>query len=446
MQIKFCPVGGYNEVGKNMTAVKAGDDTVILDMGFHLPSLVKYDEAGHSRRSLSNDQMRKLGIIPDNTVINSWKSSVKAIACSHAHFDHVGAVPYLSNEYKAPILGTPFTTEFLNIMARDEDMQLNNPIKKVNTGSKYRVSKDLEIEFITTTHSVPQAAMVALHTKKGVILYTNDFKFDNHPIIGKKPDYSRLKELGEKRVLGVVVDSLYSGSHQKTPSEKIARELLRDVMLGSENQDNPMIVTCFSSNIARLKSIVEFGKKLNRKIVFLGRSLVKYTNTAKATGLIDFSKEGAEIIGYSEKIKKKFARMDKEGVEKYLVVCTGGQGEQNSVLNKMINGVYKFNFCAEDSMIFSNRTIPVSPNIENRERMEKNLEKHGVRLFKDIHVSGHASREDIRDLIKMLNPEHIIPGHGHKKIVQPMEDLALDMGFKSGKDVHMCRNGKTIAF
>ena len=191
MDIKLCPVGGYSEVGKNMTAIKAGDDAVILDMGFHLPSLVKYDESGHSRRNLSPAQMIKLGIIPDHKLINSWKSSVKAIACSHAHFDHVGAVPYLSNEFKAPILGTHFTTEFLKAVARDERLQLKNPVKQINTSSSYKVSKDMKIEFITTTHSTPQSAMIAVHTKKGVILYTNDFKFDNHPVIGKKPNYDQ---------------------------------------------------------------------------------------------------------------------------------------------------------------------------------------------------------------------------------------------------------------
>jgi len=383
--------------------------------------------------------------VPDNKLISSWKSSIKAIACSHAHFDHVGAVPYLSNDYKAPVLGTPFTIEFLKAISRDEGLHLNNPMKTINTNSTYKVSKDVKIEFITTTHSTPQSAMIAVHTKKGVILYTNDFKFDNDPIIGKKPDYARLRELGEKRILAVVVDSLYAGAHRKTPSEKIARELLKDVMLGSETQDNPMLITCFSSNIARLKSICEFGKKLNRKIVFLGRSLAKYAGVAKKVGLIDLAKE-AEIVGFGEKIKRKFAHMDKEGVEKYLIVCTGGQGEQNSVLNRMVTGQYKFNFCAEDSMIFSNRTIPVSPNLENRERIEKKLEQFGVRIFKDVHVSGHASREDLRDLIKIVNPENIIPGHGHNKLVKPMEELAVDMGFRSGRDVHLCKNGKTITF
>ena len=445
MDIKLCALGGYSEVGKNMTAVKVGNESVILDMGFYLPALVTFEEEGHSRQNLSPTQMIKLGAIPDDRPIESWKSSVKAIVCSHAHLDHIGAVPWLAGKYKAPVLGTPFTMEVLRNMMHDDRMQIPNPIRNLATNARYKVSKDLEIEFINTTHSTPQTVMIALHTKKGVVLYTNDFKFDNHPVIGKKTNYERLKELKDEGVKAVVIDSLYSGNPQKTPSEKIARELLRDVMLGTENQGNPMIVTCFSSHIARLKSIVEFGKKLNRKIVFLGRSLNKYSHAAAQVNIIDFSKE-AEIIGYSEKIKKFFARIKKENMSKYLIVCTGGQGEQNSVLNKMINGTFNFKFCSEDTMIFSNRTIPVSPNIENRERLEKKLRNHGVRLYKDIHVSGHGAREDIRDLINMVDPEHIIPSHGPKKLTQPAEELANEMGFKSGKSVHMMKNGKTLTF
>ncbi|MEK6903068.1 MAG: RNase J family beta-CASP ribonuclease [Nanoarchaeota archaeon] len=443
MNVKICPVGGYDEVGKNMTAVKVGEETVILDMGFHLPSLVKYEESGHSRQKISNEHLIKLGIIPDDRVLDSWKPSVKAIVSSHAHFDHVGAVPHMCGAYQAPVLGTPFTTEFLRMISEDNGLLYKNPVKTVNLGSSYKVSENIEIEFIGTTHSTPQSAMVALHTKKGVILYTNDFKFDDHPVIGKKPDYARLKELGEEGVFAVVADSLYSGCHQKTPSERIARELLKDTMLSAEAQDNPIIITCFSSNIARLKSIAEFGKKLNRKITFLGRSLLKYTNVAKNIGLIDFSK-GAEIIGNAERIQKKFARIEKEGPENYVIVCTGGQGEQNSVLSRMLHGIYHFKFGAEDSMIFSNKTIPVSPNIENREHMEKKLESHGVKIYKDVHVSGHASREDLRELIKLINPQHIIPGHGHHKLVKPMEDLAVEMGFTPKHQVHLCKNGKTL--
>ncbi len=443
MDFKLASIGGYSEVGKNMSAVKIGDEAVILDMGFYLPVIVDFEEEGNDRSSLSADQMRKMGAVPDDTVIQGWKHNVKGIICSHAHLDHTGAVPYLAPRYNAPVIGTPFTLEVLKNMAHSEGLPLKNKYLPLNTGSIYKVSKNMKVELINVTHSTPQTAIIAVHTPKGVIVYTNDFKFDNDPIIGKKPDYERLKQLGkEENVRAVIVDSLYSGAVQKTPSERVAREMLKDVMLGTENHNNPMIVTCFASHIARLRSIIDFGQKLNRKVVMLGRSMQKYASAAEKVNMVKYSEE-AEIIYGADKIKKKLVRMEKEGMNKYLIVCTGGQGEPNSVLSKMLNNIYPFYFDQEDTMIFSNRIIPVEPNITNRARMEEKLKKFGVRIYKDIHVSGHGSREDIRDLINMLNPEHVIPSHGHHKLTAPTAELAAEMGFQK-KTIHQMKNGETL--
>jgi len=445
MEVKLAAVGGYSEVGKNMSAIKVGDEAVILDMGFYLPVIVDYEEEGNDRSLLSADQMRKMGAIPDDTVLHAWKNNVKAIACSHAHLDHTGAVPYGAPKYNAPVIGTPFTIEVLKNMIHSEGLEVRNKYIPINVGSSYTVSKNIKVEFINVTHSTPQTAIIAVHTKEGVIVYTNDFKFDNDPIIGKKPDLERLRQLGkEERVLAVIVDALYSGAAQKTPSERVAREMLKDVMLGTENHNNPMIVTCFASHIARLRSIIDFGHKLNRKVVLLGRSMQKYAAAAEKVNIVKYSKE-AEIVANADKIKKKLVRMEKEGMNSYLIVCTGGQGEPNSVLNKMLNKIYPFYFNQEDTMIFSNRIIPVEPNITNRAKMEEKLRKFGVRIYKDIHVSGHGSREDIRDLINMLNPEHVIPSHGHHKLTSPCAELAEEMGFKRRSEIHEVHNGQTIA-
>jgi len=363
MDIKIAAVGGYSEVGKNMSAVKVENEAVILDMGFYLPVIVDFEEEGNDRSTLSAEQMMKMGAIPDDNVLASWRNQVKGIVCSHAHLDHTGAVPYMAPRYHAPVIGTPFTMEVLKNMAHSEGLELKNKYLPLNTGSMYHLSKNIKIELINVTHSTPQTAIIAVHTKKGVIVYTNDFKFDNDPVIGKKPDFDRLKQLGkENRVLAVIVDALYSGAAQKTPSERVAREMLKDVMLGTENHSNPMIVTCFASHIARLRSIIDFGHKLKRKVVILGRSMQKYAGAAEKVNIVNYRKE-AEIIAGADKIKKKLVRMEKEGMHEYLIVCTGGQGEPISVLNKMLNKVYPFYFNQEDTMIFSNRIIPVEPNI-----------------------------------------------------------------------------------
>lgn len=442
MSLEIIGVGGYDEVGKNMTVVKYNDEAVILDCGFHLPSLVGFEEGGGDRRNLTPKGLQKIGAIPDDTVLNSLKDKVKAIVPSHCHLDHVGAIPYLENHYKAPIVGTPYTIEVIKTLAKDEKLRFSNKLIAKKTSSTYNVSKNIKVEFIRMTHSTLDTASLAVHTPEGVVLYTNDFKLDNQPTMGGKPDYKRLRQLGDQgNVKAVIVDSLYSSKAMKTPSESVAKEMLKDVMFGADNEGHAMFVTSFASHIARLRSMVEFGKKLNRKIVFLGRSLNKYVKAAEAVGLVNLSKD-VEIMTYARQVEKKLHQIEKNK-DKYMVVCTGSQAEPNAILTRIGDRKLPFKFEHDDHVIFSCKTIPVEPNIENRAKLESSLSGRGVRIFKDIHVSGHGSREDIRDLIGMVKPEVVIPGHGDKeRVTGHIEDLANLLGFKTGKHLQFLNNGK----
>lgn len=441
--IEICGVGGYDEVGRNMVAVKAGNEAAVFDMGFQVQKLVDFEEEGGLREGLTREQMIQLHAIPDDTVLGSWRGMVKAIALSHCHLDHIGAVPYLERGYRAPIYGTPFTMAVLRHMLKHDEMSVKNKMQDVETGKIVPLTKDMSLEFVYITHSTPQSSFVALHTKQGIILYATDYKFDNHPVIGGKPDYERLKELKDEGVIAMFVDSLYSRHDMKTPSEKVAREMLKDILFGTENRGNAIVGTCFASHIARLKSFIEFGRALDRKVVLLGRTMMKYCEAAAEVGIVDFRKE-AEIVGYGRDVKKKLKEIEKQGAGDYLIVCSGGQGEHNSVLRRMMRNDYPFQFMNEDHVIFSNRIIPVEPNITNREEIERRLKELGVRIFKDIHVSGHAAREDIRDLINIIEPEHVIPCHGPHGLVGGAGELAEQMGYKMGKDVHLLENGKKI--
>ncbi|MEM4245343.1 MAG: ribonuclease J, partial [Candidatus Nanoarchaeia archaeon] len=218
--MEICTVGGYAEVGKNMTAVKVGDDVVVIDMGFFLPKLIDFEEEGGDRKTITSDVLMKMGAIPNDKVVDSWKKLTKAIVLSHCHLDHIGAAPYLANGYNCPVIGTPYTVEVLRNMIKEDELHMRNEIKPLNPNSSFKVSKNMEVELINMTHSTPQTAMIAVHTKEGVILYANDFKFDNHPVIGKKPNMKRLKQIGQKGVKALVVDSLYAADERKTPSEK----------------------------------------------------------------------------------------------------------------------------------------------------------------------------------------------------------------------------------
>ena len=443
MSLEICAVGGYNEVGKNCTAIKIDDDVLILDMGLHLENYIKYTQ-DEDIVNLNADELIKVGAIPDLSFIKDWINKTRAIIPTHAHLDHVGAIPYVGNVLKAPIFSTPFTTAVLREILKNEKINLKNALKILNINSSYQVTSNVKIEFINITHSTPQTVMVAIHTKYGIILYANDFKFDRYPTLGRKPDYKRLEELGKKGVFVLICDSTYAADDKKMPSESVAKEMLRDVLLGTESKDNLIVVTTFSSHLARLKSIIEFGKKLNRKIVFLGRSLDKYVRAGEEVGIINFSKD-VEIVPFGKQIKKKLRQIEKQR-EKYLLVVTGHQGEPKATLSKIAQGIFRFKFQPDDHIVFSCKVIPSPTNIRNREILENELKQFKVRIFKDIHVSGHAAREDLRDLINLVKPKHIIPAHGTLKMTSALTNLAEQMGYQTNKEVHLMQNGQRIKF
>lgn len=443
MAIEIRAIGGYHEVGKNMTAVRVDNEVVIFDMGLHLPHYITLTELeGEDTEKISTLRLKAAKAIPNDNIIHEWKDNVKAIIPTHAHLDHVGAIPYLAAKYKAPVIATPFTIEVIKQILEDEKIKIPNALKILNPNSSYKISDKLTIEFVNVTHSTPQTVMAALHTPYGVVLYANDFKFDNRPVVGKKPNYEILERLGNTGVCAAIIDCLYADRNIKTPSESVAREMLKDVLLNVDSRGKKVIVTTFSSHIARLRSIVDFGQKMGRKIVFMGRSLAKYTLAAEKAGIADFSKD-VDIIKYGKKIRAKLGELEKRGLDKYLLVITGHQGEPNSTLSKMVNKIIPFHFSAEDHVIFSCTIIPTKINKNLREQLEQKLKHYGVRIFRDIHVSGHASREDLRDFLHLIKVKHIIPAHGETDKVNAFTDLCKELNYKQ-HSIHPIKNGDSL--
>ncbi|HLD42889.1 MAG TPA: RNase J family beta-CASP ribonuclease [Candidatus Nanoarchaeia archaeon] len=437
MAVEIITVGGYDVVGRNCTAIKIDDDVIVFDIGIHLESYIQLTE-DEDIKKFEVEDLIKVKAIPDLSVIEHWKDKIRAIIPSHAHLDHVGAIPFLAGRYKAPIICTPFTAAVLRAIIRDEKIPFKNRIKTVNTGSSIKITKDITAEFITVTHSTPQTAMVALHTKHGIIVYANDFKFDMSPTLGKTPDLKRLRQLGQKGVYALVVESTYADDDRKMPSESVAKEMLRDAILDDEKEVQAILVTTFSSHIARLKSIIELGKKLGRKVIFLGRSLAKYVNAAEEVGIVHFSKE-IEIVKYGNNIRKRLNELQPRK-KKYLIVVTGHQGEPKATLAKIARDVFKFRLDHRDKVIFSCNVIPTPTNEKNREHLERDLKHRRIRIFKGIHVSGHAARQDLQDLLEMLKPEHIIPSHGEEKMRKSLAGLCKEMGWK--KNIHLLAEGQ----
>ena len=446
--MKVCTVGGFQEVGKNMTALNLGDDVVLFDAGVHLPAIIELQ--GDNVFEPTINDLRNVGALPNDLILDDlgWADKVRAIVISHAHLDHVGGVQYIAKRYpNAEIIGTPFTMAVLDSLVADSKgrNKIRNKMTILKSNSTYMIkgkNRDHKLEFVHATHSTLQCVYPVLHTDEGAFFYALDFKFDNYPVMGDPPNYKRLKQIGRNGVKLLIIDSLYSGVEKKSGSERVARHLIEEAFSFARNKKAALFITTFSSHIERIKSIVEFARKTNRKIIFMGRSMNKYINAAISVNQCPF-KRGISIIKYRRQINSMLRKIDKER-DKYLVICTGHQGEEGSILDRISRGETPFKFKEGDNLIFSSSVIPVPVNLLSREKMDKKLRSMGVKIQADVHVHGHGSREDLRVMLEMLKPKHIIPAHGSLQQETPMIDLAEEFGYKFGETSHLSSDGKVL--
>jgi len=233
--VKIHTVGGFSEVGKNMVVVELEDDAFIFDEGFFLPAIVSMEERD---KVMTEKRLRSISAIPNDSHINKIRQKVCAQFVGHAHLDHVGAVPFISDKYNAPIYATPFTTQVLQSILDDNNIVLKNKVHPIKPNTTFYVQgkqKKYKVDFINITHSTLQCLMIAIETPKGYILYGNDFKMDDTPVIGLKPNYKRLREIAKEGVLVFIADSLYSGSEKKdTLRKNCPRTVKRSFTYNSE--------------------------------------------------------------------------------------------------------------------------------------------------------------------------------------------------------------------
>ncbi len=429
--IKIHTIGGYEEVGRNMTAIEAEDEIVILDMGLHLEPYIKLQDK-EGKNPLSKEMLLQVGAVPDDSKLN--KSKVVAIIPSHAHLDHMGAIPYLENSYNAPILCTSFAKEVLQKITQDHYMKIQNKIKILEIG-KIHKTKNFEIELIPVTHSVIQTVIIAITAKEGTILYANDFKIDKTPTFGEKTDVEKLQKY---KPIALICDCIKADQEEPTPSEAKAKEMLETVFEENNFENKVVVISTFSSHIARLQTILACAKKINRKTVFIGRSLAKYVEAAAiAEGMTDF--QDVEIIKYGDQIKKGLNKI-MENKHEYLIVATGHQGEPNAVLTKLAMNQLPLRLLPNDVVIFSSTVIPNEENIKNRLILEEELERKNVTIFRDIHVSGHATRNDLKEFIHALQPKHLIPAHGPVGMQKNLLSIGKELNY-SDEFLHYSKNG-----
>jgi len=444
MEIEIATIGGYEEVGRQMTAVRAGDDVVIFDMGLNLSKVLIHDNVETER--MHSLDLIDMGAIPDDRVMSDLEGDVKAVVPTHGHLDHIGAISKLAHRYDAPIVATPFTIELVKQQIQSEEkFGVQNDLVKMEAGGTMSIGDRNELEFVNVTHSIIDAINPVLHTPEGAIVYGLDKRMDHSPVIGDPIDMDRFREIGREGngILCYIEDCTNAGKKGRTPSESVARRHLKDVMYSMEDYDGGIVATTFSSHIARVTSLVEFAKDIGRQPVLLGRSMEQYSGTAERMGVVDFPEE-LGMYGHRNSVDKTFTRIMEEGKENFLPVVTGHQGEPRAMLTRIGRGETPYELEAGDKVIFSARVIPEPTNEGQRYQAETLLRMQGARIYDDIHVSGHLCQEGHYEMLQALQPEHVIPAHQNMKGFSGYVELASNQGYEVGEDLHITSNGNTI--
>ncbi|MEZ3115045.1 RNase J family beta-CASP ribonuclease [Halobaculum sp. MBLA0147] len=445
MQIEIATIGGYEAVGRQMTAVKAGSDVVVFDMGLNLSQVLIHDNV--ETEKMHSLDLIDMGAIPDDRVMSDLEGDVQAIVPTHGHLDHIGAISKLAHRYDAPIVATPYTIELVKQRIQSENkFNVDNDLVKMGAGGTMSIGDSgVELEFVNVTHSIIDAINPVLHTPEGSVVYGLDKRMDHDPVIGDPIDMERFREIGREGegVLAYIEDCTNAGRKGRTPSESVAKRHLQDVMHSVEDYDGGIVATTFSSHIARVRSLVEYADEIGRQPVLLGRSMEKYSGTAERLDFVDFP-DDLGMYGHRKSVDRTFKRIMKEGKEDYLPIVTGHQGEPRAMLTRMGRGETPYEFDDGDKVIFSARVIPEPTNEGQRYQSERLLKMQGARIYDDIHVSGHLREEGHYEMLDALQPRNVIPAHQSMEGFAPYVDLCRDEGYSLGRDLHVTQNGNVI--
>ncbi|PSQ16380.1 ribonuclease J [Halobacteriales archaeon QS_8_69_26] len=444
MEIEIATIGGYEEVGRQMTAVRAGDDVVVFDMGLNLSKVLIHDNVETER--MHSLDLIDMGAIPDDRVMSDLEGDVQAIVPTHGHLDHIGAISKLAHRYDAPVVATPFTIELVKQQIEGESkFNVENDLVKMDAGQMMSVSDRVDLEFVNVTHSIIDAINPVLHTPEGAVVYGLDKRVDHTPVIGDPIDVDRFREIATTGpgVLCYIEDCTNASKKGRTPSEAVARHKLKDALYSMEDYDGGIVATTFSSHIARVKSLVEFAKDIGRQPVLLGRSMEKYSGTAERLDFVDFP-EDLGMFGHRKSVDRTFKRIMNDGKEDFLPVVTGHQGEPRAMLTRMARGETPYELEDGDKVVFSARIIPEPTNEGQRYQAETLLGMQGARIYDDIHVSGHLNREGLYEMLQTLQPQHVIPAHQDMSGYSDYVNLCENEGYRTGRDLHVTRNGNMI--
>ncbi len=400
-KLKIIPLGGMEQIGMNITAFEYGDSIIVVDCGLAFPE---------------DDMLGIDLVIPDVTYLKENIDRVKGFFITHGHEDHIGAIPYVLRDINVPIYATKLTIGIIDKKLQEHEMLKNIKRKVVKYGQHINLGC-FRVEFIKTNHSIQDAAALAIYSPAGIVVHTGDFKVDYTPVFGDSIDLARFGEIGKKGVLALLCDSTNAERKGFTMSEKSVGATLDNLF--EEHKNKRIIIATFASNVDRVQQIINSAHKFGRKVAIEGRSMVNIISIACELGYLSLPEniliEGEMLNNYPD--------------EQTVIITTGSQGESMAALSRMANGTHrKISIKPNDTIIFSSSPIP--GNEKSVTGVINELMRKGADvIFQDVHVSGHACREDIKLIYTLVNPKYSIPVHGEYKHLVAQGKIAEELGY-----------------
>ncbi len=405
--LRIIPLGGLGEIGRNMMLIEYGDDIIVVDVGLMFP------------------EQEMLGVdlvIPDFTYLRENAHKLRAVFLTHGHEDHVGAIPYFQREFKAPVYSTRLTDGLIRVKLNEHRLLQESELHVVEPGDVTKAGV-FEVEFFTVAHSIPDACGLIIRTPLGLLVHTGDFKIDHTPVMDQHTDLIRLAQVGAEGCLLLLADSTYAEMDGYTPSEQLVGEALHNIVVNAKGR---VIVATFASLISRVQLVVDAAVATGRKVFVTGRSMIDNVAMARQLGYLT----GPEGIFLNVEQMRNLAP------SKLIIVTTGSQGEPTSALTRMANGDHRHITIAEgDTIVLSSSPVPgnesaVYRNIDNLFRLGAEVVYNRIA---NVHVRGHASREELKIIQGLLQPEYFVPVHGEYRHLVAHARLAESVGVPKGQ-------------
>ena len=417
-KLKIIPLGGLHEIGKNITVFEYENEIIVVDCGLSFPE---------------DDMLGIDLVIPDITYLEKNVDKIKGLLITHGHEDHIGAVPYLLKKINIPIYAPRLAAGLIRNKLEEHKLLRSTKLIEVMQGQTIKLGKNFKVEFIRSSHSIPDSVMLAITTPAGTILHTGDFKVDYTPIDGKLMDFGRIAELGNKGILALMSDSTNSERKGFTMSESSVGEVFDKLFLHCTKR---IVVATFASNVHRVQQIVNSAVKYNRKIAVCGRSMINMIETARKLGYIECP----------ENLFIDIDMINQYTDEQLVIITTGSQGEPMSALTRMAAGEHrKVKITPNDLVIISATPIPGNEKFVSKvidDLMQIGAEVVYSSLY-DIHVSGHACQEEQKLILALAKPQYFIPVHGEYRQLIAHSETAQSMGIDKD-NILMLTNGRVL--